>query len=242
MLLNFIAINQASGVGFFFTARGRAAGAASVGVLASTVLPDEGAFDDLSDAAGEPLGFAVGSFAVVAFALVAFAVGALAAGAFAIGAFAVGALAVGVLAVGALAVGVFAAVGLTDEDGTARGALPIGETAGRGALAPSGRDEPLMVGRGSPPPPIGRDVLPPRERLCVDEPPGTGGRGAPGRIDGAPPRCRLVADGVSDEGLPRLREPGPGDAGGRGTLRSDGELETGAPLPDGAPCSVPEVS
>lgn len=237
MLLNFIAINQASGVGFFFTARGRAAGAASVGVLASTVLPDEGAFDDLSDAAGEPLGFAVGSFAVVAFAVGAFAVGA-----FAVGTFAVGALAVGVLAVGALAVGVFAAVGLTDEDGTARGALPIGETAGRGALAPSGRDEPLMVGRGSPPPPIGRDVLPPRERLCVDEPPGTGGRGAPGRIDGAPPRCRLVADGISDEGLPRLREPGPGDAGGRGTLRSDGELETGAPLPDGAPCSVPEVS
>lgn len=134
------------------------------------MLPDEGAFDDLSDAAGEALGLAVGSFAVVAFALVAFAVGALAVGAFAGGAFAVGAFAVGAFAGGALddgplAVGVFAAVGLAGDEGTARGALPIGETAGRGALAPSGRDEPLMVGRGSPPPPIGREVLPPRERL-----------------------------------------------------------------------------
>ena len=124
------------------------------------MLPDEGAFDDLSDAAGEALGLAVGSFAVVAFALVAFAVGALAVGALAVGAFAGGAL-----DDGPLAVGVFAAVGLAGDEGTARGALPIGETAGRGALAPSGRDEPLMVGRGSPPPPIGREVLPPRERL-----------------------------------------------------------------------------
>lgn len=129
------------------------------------MLPDEGAFDDLSDAAGEALGLAVGSFAVVAFALVAFAVGALAVGAFAGGAFAVGAFAGGALDDGPLAVGVFAAVGLAGDEGTARGALPIGETAGRGALAPSGRDEPLMVGRGSPPPPIGREVLPPRERL-----------------------------------------------------------------------------
>lgn len=90
----------------------------------------------------------------------------------------------------------------------------MGVGVGRGALAPSGRDgppsgreAPLAVGRGNPPPPIGRDVLPPSERLCVDEPPGTGGRGAPGRIDGAPPSCRLVGPGVAlDPGAPAALE------------------------------------
>ena len=94
--------------------------------------------------------------------------------------------------------------GVDGDEAVARGGLEGGALIGRGALAPSGRDVPLApsgrdvplaAGRGSPPPPIGRDELP-SDLLCVDEPPGTGGRGAPGRIDGAPPSCRLVGPGV----------------------------------------------
>ena len=95
-----------------------------------------------------------------------------------------------------------AAGGVEGAVGAARGVIEVGGLIGRGALAPSGRDVPLAVGRGSPPPPMGRDELP-SDRLCVDEPPGTGGRGAPGRIDGAPPSCRLVGPGVAgDSGAP----------------------------------------
>lgn len=89
-------------------------------------------------------------------------------------------------------------VGADGADGAARGVVEVGGLIGRGALAPSGRDVPLAVGRGSPPPPMGRDELP-SDLLCVDDPPGTGGRGAPGRIEGAPPSCRLVGLGVGVE-------------------------------------------
>ena len=123
--------------------------------------------------------------------------------------------------------GVDGANGVDGADGAARGVIEVGGLIGRGALAPSGRDVPLAVGRGSPPPPMGRDELP-SDLLCVDEPPGTGGRGAPGRIDGAPPSCRLVGPGVGVESgapstpgalgdwPPRLRERRPELMGGRG--------------------------
>lgn len=133
--------SHASGVGFFFTARGRATGAASAGATESEASTGAGDFVAFFGAAGAGL---------------AGAGAALAAG------------------------------GIDGGEVAARGVTEVGELIGRGALAPSGRDVPLAVGRGSPPPPMGRDELP-SDLLCVDEPPGTGGRGAPGRIDGAPP-------------------------------------------------------
>jgi len=136
--------SHASGAGFFFTARGRATGAASAGATESEASTGAGDFVAFFGAAGAGL---------------AGAGDALAAG------------------------GVDEVEGAV---GAARGVIEVGGLIGRGALAPSGRDVPLAVGRGSPPPPMGRDELP-SDRLCVDEPPGTGGRGAPGRIDGAPP-------------------------------------------------------
>lgn len=148
--------SHASGDGFFFTARGRATGAASAGATESEASTGAGDFVAFFGAAGAGL---------------AGAGDALAAG---------------------------GVDGVEGADGAARGVIEVGGLIGRGALAPSGRDVPLAVGRGSPPPPMGRDELP-SDRLCVDEPPGTGGRGAPGRIDGAPPSCRLVGPGVAVE-------------------------------------------
>ena len=173
---------QASGAGFFFTARGRATGAASAGAAESEASTGADDFVAFFGAAGAGLG----------------------------------------------GTGAELAAGGVDEDaGVARGVTEVGELIGRGALAPSGRDVPLAVGRGSPPPPMGRDELP-SDLLCVDEPPGTGGRGAPGRIDGAPPSCRLVGPGVGVDSEappalgalgdwpPRLRERRPELSGGRG--------------------------
>ena len=175
--------SHASGFGFFFTARGRATGAASAGATESEASTGAGDFVAFFGAAGAGL---------------AGAGAALAAG------------------------------GVDGDEVAARGVMEVGELIGRGALAPSGRDVPLAVGRGSPPPPMGRELLLPSDRLCVDEPPGTGGRGAPGRIDGAPPSCRLVGPGVTvasgapgapgalGDWPPRLRERRPELSGGRG--------------------------